>query len=167
MHLHDCMTTICIRKVRHIMSGPGGPRSMPKGPLLPGGWYFFSKCTKAQMHKAHPPSKICTIHQVHNLHNQKNWLPPRPGLLPDPPIIITPGIPGRESGGGCARRVPQSPHVPAAEQYREPPRAPNYARMSLRKYPFNKSNATSIPPAITTLHPPPSGLYPPALSLPT
>ena len=44
----------------------------------------------------------------------------------------TPGIPGRESGGGCARRVPQSPRVPAAEQYREPPRVPNYARISLQ-----------------------------------
>jgi hypothetical protein len=28
---------------------------------------------------------------------------------------VAPGIPGRESGGGCARRVPQSPHVPTAE----------------------------------------------------
>ena len=45
---------------------------------------------------------------------------------------VTPGIPGRESGGGCARRAPQSPHVPDAEQYREPPRASNYARISLQ-----------------------------------
>jgi len=42
-----------------------------------------------------------------------------------------PGTPGREAEGGCARRVPQSPHVPSVEQSREPPRAPNYARMSL------------------------------------
>jgi len=39
---------------------------------------------------------------------------------------------GREAGGGRAHRVPQSPHVPSAEQSREPPRVPNYARMSLR-----------------------------------
>ena len=43
-----------------------------------------------------------------------------------------PGIPGREAGGGCARRAPQAPHVPDAEQYREPPRASNYARISLQ-----------------------------------
>jgi len=41
------------------------------------------------------------------------------------------GLLGREAEGGCARRVPQSPHVPSAEQSREPPRVPNYARMSL------------------------------------
>jgi len=41
------------------------------------------------------------------------------------------GMLGREAEGGCARRVPQSPHVPSAEQFREPPRVPNYARMSL------------------------------------
>jgi len=41
------------------------------------------------------------------------------------------GTPGREAEGGCARRVPQSPHVPSVEQSREPPRVPNYARMSL------------------------------------
>ena len=29
-------------------------------------------------------------------------------------------------------RVPQSPHVPAAEQYRDLPRVPTYARMSLQ-----------------------------------
>jgi len=34
--------------------------------------------------------------------------------------------------GGRARRVPQSPHVPSVEQSREPPRVPNYARMSLQ-----------------------------------
>ena len=32
---------------------------------------------------------------------------------------VTPGIAGREFGGGCARRAPRSPHVPAAEQSRE------------------------------------------------
>jgi hypothetical protein len=42
-----------------------------------------------------------------------------------------PDISGREDETGCSRRVPQSPHVPSAEQSREPTRVPNYARMSL------------------------------------
>jgi hypothetical protein len=41
---------------------------------------------------------------------------------------VAPGIPGREAESGCARRVPQSPHVPAAEQSR----VPNCARMLLQ-----------------------------------
>jgi len=48
------------------------------------------------------------------------------------------GMLGREAEGGCARRVPQSPHVPSAEQSRESPRVPPMPECR-----FNKYNATS------------------------
>ena len=31
----QCMSTLCIRKVAHVMCGPRGPWSIPKGALLP------------------------------------------------------------------------------------------------------------------------------------
>jgi len=49
-----------------------------------------------------------------------------------------PGTPGREAEGGCAHRVPQSPHIPSVEQSREPPRP-----QTMPECGFNKYNTTS------------------------
>ena len=47
----QCMSTLCIRKVAHVMCGPEGPRSIPKGSVVAGGWYggtCFQSAQKAQ-----------------------------------------------------------------------------------------------------------------------
>ncbi len=51
---------------------------------------------------------------------------------------MTEGIPWREAESRCARRAPQFPYIPSAEQSREPPRV-----QTMPECRFNKSNATS------------------------